>query len=264
MLTLDLRPSSSDSEPARDQPWSSGRWCQYFREQRRQRLVIPWERGAELSQAEHDLIIDSLREFQQGEGLEGSHFFRCVRAWAESSRDFEYVEAHRLFMAEEQGHARNLARFLIMAGTPLLTERSLLNRCFCWIGSWGRLEMTLAIIAAVEIVAQVYYRALRRTTRSEVLRRICAQILRDEKQHVRFQNERLAILRRGRSAPWLALTGCVDCMLLLGAALACWCGHRRVLRAGGVGCLRYWQAAWHVYRAAARHKQPCLKQPSGH
>jgi hypothetical protein len=209
-----------------------------------------------LTLAERDLIAASLREFQQGEGLDGGHFFHCARAYAAASGDFDYAEAHRLFMAEEQLHAGDLARFLRLAEIPLLTERSFLNRLFCWCGSRGGLELTLAIIAEVEIIAQVYYAALREATGSASLRRICAQILRDEKQHVRFQTERLAILRRNRSGPMLILTHALDVLLFAGAAWACWYGHHRVLRAGGLGFFRYWRTAWHAYRAAARQKHP--------
>jgi hypothetical protein len=197
-----------------------------------------------------------LQEFQQGEGLEGGHFFRCARAYAVTSGDIDYAEVHYLFMAEEQRHARDLARFLALAGIPLLTERSRLNRLFCWFGSRGGIELTVAIIAQVEVVAQVYYAALRRATGSVVLRRITAQILRDEKQHVRFQGERLAILRRGRSPLRLALSHTLDVLLFFCAALGCWWGHRRVLPAGGLGFFRFWREGWRMFRALARQKDP--------
>jgi hypothetical protein len=218
-------------------------------------LVIPWERGADLTAAERDLIAPSLREFQQGEGLEGGHFFRCARAYAERA-DPAYAEAHRLFMAEEQRHARELGRFLALAEIAPLTERSLLNRLFCWCGSRGGLELTVAIIAQVEVVAQVYYGALWRATGSAVLRRLCAQILRDEKQHVRFQCERLAILRRDRHPDLQVLSHALDLLLFVGAGCCCWFGHRRVLRAGGVGLVRFWREAWARFRGTCRQKDP--------
>jgi hypothetical protein len=249
MLTLDA-PQRTVRAAALPRPWSSERWCRYFR-RRGPLLDIPWERGAELTPAERDLIAPSLQEFHQGEGLEGGHFFRCARAYADRA-DPAYAEAHRLFMAEEQRHARDLGRFLTLAGIRPLTGRAFLNRLFCWFGSRGGLELTVAIIAQVEVIAQVYYAALRRATGSAVLRRLCAQILRDEKQHVRFQAERLAILRRARPAPLLALTRALDVFLFAGAALACWYGHRRVLRAGGLGIAGYWREARRRFRTFCR------------
>src|SRR5262249_55834617 len=157
-----------------------------FRRQKGCLLAIPWEHGAGLSADEWAVVGPSLQEFQQGEGLEGGHFFRVVRAYGEQSGDWGYVEAHRLVMEEEQRHARDLGRYLGLAGVPLLTERSWLNRLFCWCGSRGGLELTLMIIVMVEVIAQVYYTALLAATGSALLRRLCAQILRDEKAHVRF------------------------------------------------------------------------------
>jgi hypothetical protein len=255
MLTLAAPLRESVAEPV-SIPWSSQRWCHFFQRRRHTLLAIPWERGAELTLAERELIAPSLREFQQGEGLEGGLFFPCARAYAESSGDRDYAEAHRLFMAEEQRHACDLARFLTLAGIPLLTERSFLNRFFSWCGSRGGLGLTVAIIAQVEVIALVYYTALRRATGSAVLRRLCAQILREEKQHIRFQAERLAMLRRGRPAFRLALSRALDVLLFAGAALACWSGHRRVLRAGGFSLLAFWRQGWRTFRTAARQMDP--------
>jgi hypothetical protein len=235
-------------------PWPAWRWARYFRGHRL--LPVPWEWGAGLTPPELAAVGPSLREFHQGEGLEGGHFFCCVRAYAERTGDWDYVEAHRLFMAEEQRHARDLGRFLSLAGVPLLTEQSRLNRLFRWCGARGGLEATLAVIVMVEVIAQVYYAALRRATRSPVLRLICAQILRDEKAHVRFQAERLAVLRRNRRGWRLAGRHALDVVLFVGAVLACWCGHRRALRAGGLGLVGFWRAAWHKLRAACRQKDP--------
>jgi hypothetical protein len=209
-----------------------------------------------LTPHEKELLAPSLRECQQGEGLEGGHFFRCVKAYGRRTGDWDYVEAHRLFMAEEQRHAHVLGRYLAMARIPLLTERSWLNHIFCWVGSRGGLEATLAIILMVEVIAQTYYPGLRQASGSTVLRRLCEQILRDEKSHVRFQAERLAYLRRGRSCWRLLLTHVFDFLLFVGAGLSCWLGHRRVLRAGGHRFRGYWTLAGKKLRRAWTIKNP--------
>jgi hypothetical protein len=254
MLTLDAPPRTVRA--ARPRPWSSRRWCDYFRRQRGALLPIPWEYGAELTDAELDWIAASLQVFQQGEAQEGRHFYRCARAYAAASGDRAYAEAHRLFMEEEKRHGRDLARFLALAGVPVLAEQSWLARAFCWWGSRGGLEPTLLVILMSEVIALVYYAAVRRATGSAVLRRLCAQILRDERQHVRFQAERLAILRRDRRGPLLALTHGLDALLFGSAALVCWCGHHRALRAGGLDFGRYARAAWRQFRACRRQKDP--------
>src|SRR5260370_16962880 len=108
-------------------------------------------------------------------------------------------------MGEEKRHARDLARFLGLAGIPLLERRSRWNEAFCWLGSRAGLETTLAIILMVEVIAQTYYTVLRGATRSTVLSRLCDQILRDEKTPLRFHTDRLAILPRPLSPCWLFL-----------------------------------------------------------
>jgi len=236
--------------------WSSRRWCDHFYRQRLALLPIPWECDAGLTSAERDLIASSLQVFQQGEAQEGRHFFRCARDHAQASGDFDYTAAHRLFMAEEKRHGRDLGRFLSLAGIPILREQSAFAWAFCWCGSRGGLEPTLLVILMSEVIALVYYAALRRATGSAVLRRLCVQILRDEKQHVRFQSERLALLRRSRPTPLLALTHALDVLLFVCALLVCWSGHRRVLRAGGLGFIRFWSAGWSAFRTLARQKDP--------
>jgi hypothetical protein len=241
---------------SRPRPWSSRRWCDYFHRQWHRLLVIPWRGGAGLTPAERDLIVPSLRVFQQGEAQEGGHFYRCARAHAEASGDFEYAEAHRLFMGEEKRHGRDLGRFLVLAGAPPLTQMSQLARAFCWCGSRGGLEPALLVILLSEVLALVYYAALRRATDSPVLRRLCVQILCDEKIHVRFQAERLALLRRRRWRLLLTLSHALDAALFVAAGLTVWHGHRRVLRAGGLGFWAFCRRARQAYRTIARLKDP--------
>jgi hypothetical protein len=240
----------------RPQPWSSRRWCEYFHRQWHRLLVIPWRLGAGLTPAERDLIAPSLRVFQQGEAQEGGHLYRCATAHAQASGDIEYAEAYRLFMAEEKRHGRDLGRFLTLAGIPPLTEKSRLTRAFCWCGSRGGLEPTLLVILCSEALALVYYGALRRATGSPVVRRLCAQILRDEKRHVQFQAERLAFVRKRRLRPLLALSHVVDLLLFTAATLIVWLGHRSVLKAGGLGFWAYVRQARQIYRGLARLKNP--------
>jgi hypothetical protein len=237
--------------------WSSRRWAEHFRRNAGVPAAVPWEQGAGLTLVERDLVGPSVQVFQQGEAQEGGHFFRCARAHAERAGDLDYAEAHALFMAEEHRHGADLARFLGLAGVPTLTRRSWLAWAFCWCGSRGGLEPTLLVVLMSEVIAEVYYAALRRATGSAVLRRLCARILRDEKAHVRFQCEVLAGLRRGRPGWLLAVTHLGDRLLFAAACLACWSCHRRVLRAGGLGFAAFRREALRKLRRTWRLKDPC-------
>jgi hypothetical protein len=117
------------------------------------------------------------------------------------------------------------------------------------------MEVRATPVVMVETHALVYYNAVRRATRSPVLRAVCEQILADEVPHIRFQCERLAVLHRKRSRWLLGLTGVLHRVFFTGITLAVWVGHRRVYRAGGYTFGRYW-AAWRKMRHAWRRIQP--------
>src|SRR5262249_49072269 len=84
----------------------------------------------------------------------------------------------------------------------------------------------------------------------------CEQILRDEKEHVRFQSERLAILRRGCSVVGIAGRHALQRFLFLGTSLVVYAGHRRALRAGGFGFVKFWRSCWEEFGDALRRMNP--------
>src|SRR5882672_11210484 len=93
---------------------SSLEWRLYYDENARSLLDIPWQLGPELTRDEVAAISQSLRKFQAGESSEGKHLIQYARDYAEHTGDQEYVLAIRLFIAEEQRHARDLGRFLTL------------------------------------------------------------------------------------------------------------------------------------------------------
>ena len=112
------------------------------------------------------------------------------------------------------------------------------------------------------MIALVYYAALRDATNSAVLRRLCDQVLRDEDAHVRFQAERLALLRAGRSR-WLdGLTRLAHRVFFVGTCLVVWLDHGPVFRAGGLGFRSFWHAAWRAFAAALQRMRPEAVAPA--
>ena len=97
---------------AHHRPRSSRAWCDYFRHNGANLLPLPWDRGAELTDAERDAVAASLQSFQLGESSQGRHLLRCAADHASRTGDPAYLEATRLFLAEEHRHSRTLARFL--------------------------------------------------------------------------------------------------------------------------------------------------------
>lgn len=229
---------------------SSEDWRRYFESNAQELLDVPWHLGAELTDDEREAVSRSLREFQVGESSEGRHLMAYARQYAERTGDHEYVAALRLFIAEEQRHARDLARFLLANGIPLVrtTPTDAVFRCMR--NALGNLEISIAVLITAELIARVYYAALREATASAVLRRVCDQILSDELRHVQFQAEQLARLQAGRFQLGLGLTALAQRALLAGTILVVWPRHRGVLIRGGLTFGAWWRRCWAVYHEA--------------
>jgi hypothetical protein len=237
-------------------PLTTAAWVAYFRINAARCRPIPWERGAEVTPAQMAAIARSLQAWQLGETSDGRHLRAAAARYADRVGDPDYVRAVELFIGEEQRHGELLGRFLDLAGVGRVAS------------DWGDrlfraarygvtdMEVWTTPVVMVETLALVYYNAIRRATRSAVLRAICGQILADEVPHLRFQCERLAILFRRRSRVGLRLTMLVQRLCFLAVVVLVWVGHRRALRAGGYGWRRYWRAAWDRMNAAWRLMDP--------
>jgi hypothetical protein len=222
--------------------WTSQQWRQYFHQNAASLLSIPWEEGVTLTDAERTAIASSVQEFQLGESSEGKHFQGLAREYARRTGDDEYVFALRLFIAEENRHARDLGRVLDLAGL-LRISHTWPDAVFRWLRHRAGLELSIAVLVTAEIIAKVYYAALREATGSAVIRRLCDQILYDEVRHVRFQCERLAILRSRRTRPGVWLRGSLQRWFFAGTCGVVWWKHRHALRAGGLGLRDFRRAA---------------------
>ncbi|HYH67499.1 MAG TPA: ferritin-like domain-containing protein [Urbifossiella sp.] len=225
-------------------------WRRYFEHNAVSLLEIPWHTGPDLTPEEVAAVAQSLKEFQAGESSEGKHLFNHARAYAERVGDPEYVTAVRLFIAEEQRHARDLGRFLTANGIGLV-RTTFTDRVFRRMRhAVGGLEVSIAVLITAEIIAKVYYAVLREATGSVVLRRLCDQILFDEERHVRFQAEQLRKLRSGRRVLDRTATQGMQRFLYLGTVVVVWWFHRRVIRRGGLSLAGWWRACWREFGEA--------------
>ena len=236
--------------------WTSAEWVAYFRANRTTLLDVPWDAGAGVTPEELAEIVDSLRAWQLGETSDGARLLKTAEVHAAATGDPGFVEVIRLFTAEEQRHGEELGQFLDAAGVPRAT-RDLGDSLFRVFRHFlMRMEVWASVVVVIEVHAMLYYAAVRRATRSPLLRRICEQILRDEVPHIRFQCERLALIRRGRGRLRRALTAGAHRVLFVGITAAVWVGHRRALRAGGFTFRRFWQSAWAQMGGAWRTMDP--------
>ena len=218
--------------------WTSARWREHFAHNLEQLLDLPWDDPGRLTAGERDAVADSVRQFQLGEGSDGGHFLGLAQRYAARGGDHAYVEALRLFIGEEQRHARDLGRFLDREQVPRLA-RHWTDGVFRRVRRLMGLDLCITVLVTAEIIARVYYQALREATSSRLLRRLCDQILRDEAAHVAFQCGMLHRLRqdwrpwRRHGAAW------AQRLFMLGTMGVVWLCHHRVYRAAGYGVLRY-------------------------
>jgi hypothetical protein len=161
----------------------------------------------------------------------------------------------RLFIAEENRHAQELGRFLDLAGIPRVGA-SWPDTVFRILRRRAGLELSIVVLVTAEIIAKVYYAALRDATGSPVLRRLCEQILRDERHHVHFQSQRVALLRAQRSRPSIRVRVALHRFLLAGTCVVVWRKHGRAMRAGGFGFRRFWRATWREMNDAIADMDP--------
>jgi hypothetical protein len=215
-------------------------WVDYFRWNGTVAMRIPWHLGADLRDDERALIARSIAIFQLGESGEGRHLFRFARAWAERSGDDFYCEAARLHIAEEGRHSAVLRRFMNLNSIAAFKGGSS-NAIFKTLrNALGSLEISIAVLVSAELIAKVYYPALRMATQSEVLRALCDQIHREEIAHVEFQTEQLARLRVVRSHLLGSATRFLHRLLYYPTVLTVWMSHRRVLKADGLTFATFW------------------------
>ncbi len=234
---------------------TSREWLDYFQGNARARMDICWKRGTGITDEERDAIAASVQEFQLGESSDGRCSLAIARRYAEQSGDHDYPEALAVFFREEGMHADMLGRFLDLAGLPRLS-RSWRDSAFRKLRRCFNLEVLLVFLLVAELIAKVYYRALRSATGSPVLRRICSQILRDEKPHVQFHLERLAHIRRFRPR-WLNLIAIETHRgLFLSVCLVVWLKHGGAMRRGGFGFGRYFRQCRREFSEAARGMDP--------
>ncbi|MEM6470540.1 MAG: 4-hydroxy-3-methylbut-2-enyl diphosphate reductase [Planctomycetota bacterium] len=208
-------------------------WIQHFEENLPSDPRISWTRHPTLTDAERRDVVSSIQTFQLGESGEGKHLIRCAESWVRKGGDAGYLCALRLFIEEENQHARWLGRFLLQEQAPLL-EKQWSDSCFRFLRHLAGLRTSICVLVTAEILAQVYYLALLRATDSPCLQQICRRILRDEKFHVAFQRQQANRLSSRWSGIFRLMVSGFERALFEVAKRIVWRDHRSVFGAAGM------------------------------
>ncbi|SDC90727.1 ferritin-like domain-containing protein [Streptomyces prasinopilosus] len=208
-------------------------WTRRFEEERERRNAQgdpDWEQGATLPPE----VWAGIQRFQVGEDGDGTNLI----GKADEAGDDDYARAVRLFVAEEQNHARLLARLLAAGHLPTLPGHWS-DTAFVRLRRLMGLRTELLVLMIAEVVALRYYRALRDGTDDPLTTEVAGRILSDEQRHVPFHCERLhaslAELPRATRRSVMALWR----LLLLAVSLAVAADHGPGLRRLGVGRRRF-------------------------
>jgi hypothetical protein len=193
-------------------------------------------------------LRESLAVFQLGESGGGTRLMKYVRLVVSADRLAGYEEAVGLFIAEEQYHARLLAKAVRYLGGACL-EKQWSNSIFRWLRNHFGVEFNIQILLTAELIAEVYFGVLYRKCSDPALRRVCHKLLSDEMRHIAFHTEflreRLAAMPAWRRSLWRGQFRVIQ----RATALAVAWDHRRCFAALGV---RPWEAAAMAFKTGER------------
>jgi hypothetical protein len=190
----------------------------------------------------HSAVIRSVQRFQTGEDGDGASLI------AKSSGDREYLAAVRMFVAEEQNHARLLKLLLEQAGADTI-DGHWSDRVFVAVRRSLGLRLELMTLMVAEVVALRYYRALRDGTDDPTVTEVAGRILADEQRHVPFHTDRLRAGFGHLPGPVRALLAAAWWVLLLGASAVVAVDHGAALRQLGVPPTRFLADVAGLFRA---------------
>ncbi|WP_317232450.1 ferritin-like domain-containing protein [Clavibacter capsici] len=192
-------------------------------------------------------FVRSFQRFALGESGDGGHLLRMATA----AGDPAYTHALALLVQEEQKHAALFVRALDHLDAPPLPAHWT-DAAFTRLRHLIGLRTKISLFLIAETVATGYFHALAEHAPDPALRSLGRRIADDERDHVRFQIDRLRTGFRDTPAPLRALIGAAWTVVAAGAATVIVVDHRAALRACGVAPRAYWRQAMRGFGDAAR------------
>jgi hypothetical protein len=229
-------------------------WVEHFEANRavqaRMEAEVDWDAPCHLTPRDLAAFVRSFQRFELGEDGDGARLL----AKAARAGDPIYLEALRGLVAEEQRHSALFRRGLTHLGAPTL-DAHWSDAAFTWLRRLLGLRTELALFLVAESVAMGYFTALAQSAPDPVLRGIGRRIESDERDHLRFQVDRLRVGFVGTPLPVRAVVGGLWTVVGLGAATVLTIDHRAALRACGLRPASYW---WAAVATLVRHARAAL------
>lgn len=237
-------------------------WVEYFEANpaRQHRLEREWDPSAPvvLTVRQRDALVRSFQRFELGEGGDGVRLLAKARA----AGDPVYTRALELLVAEEQKHSALFGVGLRrMAAPSLRTHWS--DFAFTRLRRMLGLRTEIALFLIAETVAVEYFEALADGAPDPILRGIGERIRTDEREHLRFQVDRLRVGFADSPRLVRALAGLSWWVVAIGATTVLCVDHAAALRACGRNPLAYGARALGRFRRFAGSALKTPRCPAG-
>jgi hypothetical protein len=225
-------------------------WTDYFLRNRvrqeRIEATVDWGARCTLPPRARRAVGRSFQRFELGESGDGDHLL----ALAERAGDPSYLEAVRLLVVEEQRHSALFGRGLRHLTAPSL-HGHWSDRAFTLLRRSLGLDTEIALFLVAETVALDWFEALAAVP-DPVLSGIGRRIVADEREHVRFQIDRLHLDLRPRSAAARLGIAAVWAVVAVGAATVLVLGHADAMRACGRRPAAVWARGLRTFHRSVR------------
>jgi hypothetical protein len=192
-----------------------------------------------ISDGELSSILSSLQAWQLGETSDGAHLIHASTLYASKIGDTDYINAVKLFIAEEQKHGRNLGKYLDATSKPRIKADwgDTLFRKIRYFNT--NMEIWTLAVITVESAAQIFYQCLKDATGCILLKQICTDILIDEAYHIDFQTERMDIIFHNKSFLSRSFSRICYPIFFFTTSLVVWLAHQKLFNAGGIDFKKY-------------------------
>jgi hypothetical protein len=218
-------------------------WHDYFVQNSTNKGNFAWHTAERLTDEEKKCVSKSIATFQLGEHSEGKGLLKSADAFAKRHDEAYLVNITKLFIAEEQNHALLLRKFLELNQIPLM-KHNWTDHIFRRLRKNVGFELSVTILISAEILSLVYYDALKKSTNSDLLKKLCTKILADEMAHVKYESEMLISIRQSKSALSRALINFLHKFLFIGTVFVVYLSHRKVLNRGKYDFANFVAACW--------------------
>lgn len=215
-------------------------WSAYFELNADHLLSIDWEGEGPLRLEEIDWIFTSIRQFQRAFQTDGRQLLNGAHQYFEGKDADTYLTALGHYISEKRRHASLLERFMVQKRIPKLSIHWL-DTLFRGTRRTVGYGQGMAILGVAEVIAQVYFEALKYATDSRILARVCDQILWDSTQHGHFMGCSLEFVGAENERKKQRLLRYQRRLLRLAQPVLWWL-HYEVLKASGFTYKRFRQA----------------------